>query len=296
MIRPVRFSFNSETALTNSFQTAARSGLGAQENALREFDSMVELLMTNGLDVTVVEDTPSPHTPDSIFPNNWISMHADGTVCLYPMQAVNRRQERRQDIIETLIEKFVVNEVKDYTAHEVSNIFLEGTGSMVLDRENKICFACLSPRTHLDLLRQFCHDFGYSLVTFHALDRKYASIYHTNVVMCIASRFAVICFECIPAGKEQEHIREALQGKEIIEISLEQLENFAGNMLEVHNSEGEKIMVMSAQAHRSLTPDQIKAIEKYDGIIVTPLFTIEENGGGSARCMMAEVFLPLKSK
>jgi len=295
MIRPVRFTYNEQTASSNSFQQSDAHNDQTQQLALAEFDGMVDCLRAEGVQVWVVEDTPEPHTPDSIFPNNWMSMHEDGRMVLYPMQALNRRQERRADIAFNLGDVFAMADIVDYTPYEAQNQFLEGTGSMVLDREHKVCYACLSPRTHLNILEQFCAEFGYTLVTFDALDRSGAPIYHTNVVMCVGTQFKVVCMECIPDESQRNKIRNA-GPQTIIEISLEQLEHFAGNMLEVMNDKGETLVVMSEQAYKSLTPPQINELSSYAKLVWAPLYTIESNGGGSARCMMAEVFLPLKSR
>ncbi len=295
MIRPAGFAFNPETAESNSFQDRSAQSNDTQLKALAEFDGFVETLRGHGVQVWVVEDTGEPHTPDAIFPNNWFSLHDDSRMALYPMQAENRRLERRADIAHHLGEVFTMHDIVDLTAFEKEGKFLEGTGSMVLDREHKICYACLSPRTHQDVLKQFCDEFGYTLVDFHATDRNGGLIYHTNVVMCVGEKFIVICMECIKDETECEKIRKTAS-QTIIEISLEQLEHFAGNMLEVVNDKGEHLLVMSEQAHKSLTASQVSELEQFAKIVSAPLYTIESNGGGSARCMMAEIFLPLKTK
>jgi hypothetical protein len=293
MIRPVRFAFNEQTSASNSFQQVPDSTSGIQEKALIEFDGFVNTLRNNGMNVWVVEDTEDPHTPDAVFPNNWISLHDDSRMVLYPMQAANRRLERRADIAHHLGETFHLLDIIDYTAAEKEHKFLEGTGSMVLDRDFKICYACISPRTNKELLLTFCADFGYSLVDFIATDRKGNLIYHTNVVMCVGQQFLVICFECIADEQERKRIVHATR-KTIIEISYTQLEHFAGNMLELINEKGEHVLVMSEQAYNSLTASQVAQLEFFAKIVTAPLYTIESNGGGSARCMMAEIFLPLK--
>lgn len=295
MIRPVAFTFNTQTAASNSFQKQQESNNNAQSLALVEFDEMVNKLTNNGVNVTVIEDTLEPHKPDSIFPNNWISFHEKGEIAVYPMQAPNRRLERRFDILDKLGDLFDFDEMQDYTAAEKENKFLEGTGSMVLDRKNKICYACLSPRTDLSLLESFCKDFNYKLIHFIANDALGNAIYHTNVVMSVTSNFIIICKECIPNKDEFAQI-SASTNKEIIEISLSQLNQFAGNVLEVLAANNKKYLVMSEQAFKAFTPTQIQNIEKYCSIIHSPLYTIETNGGGSARCMMAEVFLKVKEK
>jgi hypothetical protein len=294
MIRPVRFSFNEQTAESNAFQHATEKADDTQHKALDEFTHMVEILDENGVSVYVVDDTLEPHKPDSIFPNNWISFHENGTVGLYPMQAENRRLERRADILELLTTHFTIDDIIDLTQAEKENKFLEGTGSMVLDRENKICYACLSPRTNEKLVDEFCKQFSYKKIIFTARDTSSMLIYHTNVVMCVGEKFMVICMESIHDLDEKNAIKNSTQ-KEIIEISLEQLHHFAGNMLEVKNKDGEHLLVMSDQAYSSLLPEQIFKLGKYARIIPIPLYTIEANGGGSARCMMAEIFLPEKN-
>ncbi|AMS26727.1 amidinotransferase [Bacteroidetes bacterium UKL13-3] len=293
MIRPVRFSFNEQTAQSNSFQKASAKVDDTQQKALQEFDHFVDVLRANGVQVWVVDDTEDPHTPDSIFPNNWISMHDDSRIALYPMQAENRRLERRADIAHHLAEVFSMHDIVDYTAAENEGQFLEGTGSMVLDRDKKICYACLSPRTHPAMLERFCADFGYKLISFTAIDKQGKLIYHTNVVMCVGKQFMVVCFDCIPNETERRLIRNS-STKTIIEISFEQLEHFAGNMLEVVNEKGDNLLVMSEQAYKSLTVSQVAQLVFFAKIVIAPLYTIESNGGGSARCMMAEIFLPLK--
>ena len=292
MIRPVNFGFNAQTAVNNAFQVAG-ADLAAQEKAQLEFDNFVTMLRSNGIFVTVINDTPEPHTPDSIFPNNWISFHEAGTLCLYPMFAPNRRQERKPAVIQQLQESFSINNTFDFTGYEEENLFLEGTGSMVLDRENKIAYACLSPRTHQQVLDDFCKKLGYRPVLFTSVDGSGQAVYHTNVIMCVTDRYVVICLDSLPNHEENNMVQEMIgnTGKELIRISLEQMNHFAGNMLQVHNKAGEKLLVMSSQAYHSLQPEQIKKLESYNRILHAPLTTIETNGGGSARCMMAEVFL-----
>ncbi len=296
MIRPVDFKFNVQTAVNNKFQEASAEK-DVQQAALKEFDDFVALLQKNGLDITVVNDTLEPETPDSIFPNNWISLHNDGTVFLYPMFSENRRLERRKDILQKLEQSFTIEQVKDLSAYEQKHVFLEGTGSMVLDRTYKVAYACLSVRTDLTVLNDFCSQSGYTALTFTAVDAGGFPIYHTNVMMCIADQFAVICLESVPDKADQEKIRQKLTetGKEIIEISLDQMNHFAGNMLQVSNKDGQNLLVMSEQAYRSLTAAQISKLEQYNPLIYAPLYTIEKNGGGSARCMLAEIHLPGKS-
>lgn len=295
MIRPVNFKFNEQTAGNNKFQVASAEK-NVQFQALQEFDGFVSMLRKNEVDVTVVDDTLQPETPDSIFPNNWVSFHEDGSVFLYPMFSENRRQERRSEILENLKDKFQVNHISDISFYEQQYAFLEGTGSMVLDRVNKIAYACLSVRTDEEVLHNFCMLTGYQPVSFQAVDSTKFPIYHTNVMMCIGDKFAVICTDSIPNPDEKENVALSLinSGKEIIEISLEQMNRFAGNMLQVSNAKGESLLVMSEQAYLSLNAEQLAKLQKYSRIIYAPIYTIEKNGGGSARCMLAEIHLPLK--
>lgn len=295
MIRPVDFKFNEQTAGNNKFQQA-NSASGVQQKALQEFDGFVALLRSNGVEVTVVDDTQQPETPDSIFPNNWVSFHNNGEVILYPMFSVNRRAERRSDIIDGLGQHFGISKITDLSTYENSDRFLEGTGSLVLDRDNKIAYACLSLRTNKEVLEDFCQKTGYQAIVFNAVDATGYPIYHTNVMMCIGDKFAVVCFDSIPDATEQALVRGSLSqnGKEIVSISFDQMNHFAGNMLQVQNAQGESLLVMSEQAYLSLDQSQIIALEKYSRLVYAPLYTIETNGGGSARCMLAEVHLPVK--
>jgi len=294
MIRPAKFGFNAETAVNNSFQQAS-SDAHVAEKALAEFDQFVALLRANGIDITVVQDSPIPSTPDSIFPNNWISFHSDGTIVLYPMFAKNRRQERKPAVLEAIGQKFQIQQTIDFTQQEERGLFLEGTGSMVLDRDHHLAYACLSERTHENLLEQFCTELGYESVAFSALDMQGQPIYHTNVMMCVADQYVVICLDSIATDLEREMLIAQIQstGKTIIPISLEQMNHFAGNMLQVKNQGNDIFLVMSSQAYESLNEDQVFQLEAFNKILHAPIPTIETNGGGSARCMMAEVFLPL---
>ncbi|WP_076379232.1 citrulline utilization hydrolase CtlX [Filimonas lacunae] len=290
MIRPVQFTYNEQTAVNNAFQQTGKQE-NAQEKALEEFDRFAAVLQKNGIKVTVINDTPQPHTPDSIFPNNWISFH-EGRICLYPMYAPNRRQERKPAVIAQMQEACGPLPILDFSYYELQNVFLEGTGSMVLDRVNRKAYACLSPRTNERLFRTYCEQMNYTPVVFHATDANGQQIYHTNVVMCIGSLFAVICLDAIPDEGERQYVVEQLKSnhKEIIDISLDQMNHFAGNMLQVHSRALETCLIMSTQAYQSLTEEQIKQLGVYNNIIHSPLDTIETNGGGSARCMLAEVF------
>ena len=300
MIRPVAFRMNEQTAVNNYYQKVLNGLLPATVNAKaqQEFDAFVEKLTAVGVDVTVVEDTLNPDTPDSIFPNNWISFHENGDVALYPMFAENRRHERREEILDLLEEKdFVIHNIIDYTSAEEDGFFLEGTGSILLDRANAKAYCALSPRADEELFIEFCEDFDYAPVIFEAFqtvdsDRKL--IYHTNVMMCLGETFAVICSDCIDDRKERKMVLDNLKenGKEIILITEAQMNNFAGNMLEVRGANDKRYLVMSAAAHQSLTSKQIEQLKKHAEILSSSLDTIEACGGGSARCMMAEIFLP----
>ncbi|WP_158209377.1 citrulline utilization hydrolase CtlX [Myroides phaeus] len=300
MIRPVAFRMNEQTAVNNYYQKVLDNLTPATVNAKAqiEFDAFVEKLRAVGVNVIVVEDTVDPDTPDSIFPNNWISFHESGEIVLYPMFAENRRGERREDILDALEEQgFVINDVWDYTSAEEDDLFLEGTGSLLLDRVNEKTYCALSPRADEGLVIEFCEDFEMDPVIFEAFqnvngERKH--IYHTNVMMCLAETFAVICLDCIDDKQEKKIVLNNLKtsGKEVIAITEDQVNNFAGNMLQVKGANDKKYLVMSTQAFNSLTPVQVKSIEKHCEILHSPLDTIEACGGGSARCMMAEVFLP----
>ncbi|WPU96858.1 arginine deiminase-related protein [Mucilaginibacter sabulilitoris] len=295
MIRPVSFGFNEQTADSNAFQNRDADQQAVQDKALAEFNGFVNTLKENGVSVTVIDDTPQPHTPDSIFPNNWVSFHADGNVFLYPMQAENRRLERREDIISKLEDSFKVAHVIDLSRFEAENKFLEGTGSMVLDRENKIAYAGLSPRTDQEVLKLFGEQAGYKIISFEAAEANGKAIYHTNVLMCIGSGFAVICADSIPNPHEKVVVLESLRStrKEVITISFDQMNRFAGNMLEVKSNKGETLIVMSQNAYQALDEEQRLALQKYGKLVYADINTIETNGGGSARCMMAEVHLPV---
>ena len=300
MIRPVAFRMNEQTAVNNYYQKVIDGLLPATVNAKaqQEFDAFVEKLTAVGVDVTVVEDTLDPDTPDSIFPNNWISFHENGDVALYPMFAENRRAERREDILDILEDKgFVINNIVDYTSAEEDGFFLEGTGSLLLDRANAKAYCALSPRADEELFIEFCEDFDYAPVIFEAfqtVDSERKLIYHTNVMMCLGETFAVICSDCIDDKKERKMVLDNLKenGKEVILITEAQMNNFAGNMLEVRGANDKRYLVMSAAAHQVLTPKQVEQLEKHAEILSSSLDTIEACGGGSARCMMAEIFLP----
>ena len=301
MIKPVSFRYNEQTAVNNYYQKVLDNLTSnqIQEKALAEFNEFVTKLKNAGVNVIVIEDTKEPDTPDSIFPNNWMSFHSDGTVGLFPMCAKNRRDERREDIFDILVDDygFEIKEIKDFTEFEEHDKYLEGTGSMVLDRENKICYAAISIRTDEVAVMQFCEEYGYRPVCFTAnqnVNGERMAIYHTNVMMCVADKFVVICLDSIDNEIEKENVIENIveSGKEIIEISEEQKNRFAGNMLQLIGDN--PYLVMSKSAYSSLTESQIRTIEKYCPIIYSSLDTIEACGGGSARCMMVEIFLPIK--
>ena len=299
MIRPVNFRMNEQTAVNNYYQKVIANLLPAtvNANAQNEFDAYVEKLKSFGVHVIVVSDTLEFDTPDSIFPNNWISFHKDGTVGIYPMFAENRRLERREDILEEIEEEgFVIENIVDYTSAEEEGVFLEGTGSVLLDRINRKAYCALSPRADEDLFIEFCEDFEYTPIVFTAnqtVDGQRKAIYHTNVMMCLAETFAIVCLSSIDDKKERKNLLKHLRedGKKVIDISEEQVHNFAGNMLQVRGKNDQRYLVMSQAAYRSLTASQISQIETHCPIIYSSLDTIEACGGGSARCMMAEVFL-----
>ena len=297
MIEPVSFGFNEETASNNYFQQKDTSSASeVQLRGLDEFKNMLEKLQTVGIDIIAVRDTSEPHTPDSVFPNNWISFHTDGRVAIYPMYAKNRRAERRMDIVPKLQQLgFKVSNLVDYTSYEEQHRFLEGTGSMVLDHENKIAYAAISERTNKELFLQFCKDFKYKpfhFVASQAVNGKRLPIYHTNVMMCVADQYCVVCLDTIDKAEERFGMIGSMvkTGKEIIEISEEQMHSFAGNMLQVENKEGSRFLIMSQSAYVSLTRPQLERLMTYNKIITIPIPTIEKYGGGSVRCMMAEVF------
>ncbi len=298
MVRPANFGFNPETAENNAFQVNDTS-LEIDEikaSAIREFDQMVALLSSHGIEVVVVQDSVDPVKTDAVFPNNWFSTHNDGSVITYPMYSPNRRLERRDDILDLLSDQFRIENRISYAHYEDKNMILEGTGSMIIDRPNKLIYACISGRTDLELLEKFAEDIGYGAVAFTALDSDNVPYYHTNVIMAIGEDLAIICSESIENRDEREMVEQRLQtgGKEILRISRDQVLHFCGNMLQVNGKDGAKNMVMSSEAYEHLTPSQKNQIEKYCRIIYSPLPTIEKYGGGSARCMMAEIFLEKK--
>ncbi|MEO9481304.1 MAG: arginine deiminase-related protein [Maribacter dokdonensis] len=299
MIRPVSFRMNEQTAVNNYFmEDIDLKNQEINKKAQEEFDAFVVELRNKGVNVIVVQDTKEPDTPDSIFPNNWISFHANGTVGVYPMFAENRRNERRDDIFDILESNgFKINDVVDYTSAEEEELFLEGTGSILIDRVNKKAYCALSERADEELFIEFCEDFDFFPVIFTAnqsVDGKRLPIYHTNVMMALAENFVIVCADSIDDKKEKKNVLDHLKkdGKEIITITEQQMHHFAGNMLQVLGSEDKRYMVMSSAAFHSLAKEQITKIENHCSILHSSLHTIETCGGGSARCMMAEVFLP----
>lgn len=298
MVRPANFGYNAQTAVSNAFQQKDTSVAKDEikQLAVEEFDNFVDKLRDNGIQVTVVQDSEIPVKPDAVFCNNWISTHTNGTMILYPMLTENRRLERQPYVIEQIEKDFNIKRHLDFSEHEAIGQILEGTGSMILDRVNRLVYACLSPRTHADLLDEFCKWADYEKVVFHSLDKNGQEIYHTNVMMAMGDDFVVICMDSIPDEAERNHVMKHFQqtNKTVIDLSMEQIEAFAGNMLQVENEARKTFLVMSEQAYNSLVPSQIETIEKFTTILHTPLYTIEKYGGGSARCMMAEIFLEKK--
>ncbi len=297
MIRPARFESNPQTAASNRFQRKTdASPEEQQQSALAQFDDLVSDLRANGIEASIVEDTSEPHTPDSVFPNNWVSFHADGRVVLYPMEADNRRTERRMDIVESLdtTHGFQVSEIVDLSHHEEAGHFLEGTGSMVLDRVNRIAYACLSSRTQLDVLGDFAQRLEYDVVAFDAVDREGVPIYHTNVLMNVGEKLAVICDGAIARDDQRAAVLQRLQetGHDVVSLNYDQLDAFAGNMLELRNKDGDRMLAMSQQAYDSLDKKQRCKLQDNGSVITTAIDDIENSAGGSVRCMLAEIHLP----
>jgi hypothetical protein len=297
MVRPANFAFNEETAASNAFQS--RDGkLSAPEmraRAAQEFDGFVEKLREAGVDVIVAQDTVAPPKPDAVFPNNWVTFHQEGFLVTYPMFAPTRRLERSEKIIETVLEQgFQSGKRLHFEDSESRNLFLEGTGSIIFDHQHRLAYACLSPRTDADLLEALCQAIGYQKIVFHSVDAGGLDIYHTNVMMALGETFVVICLDSLRDAAERKILEEKFRetSKEIVDITLAQMNAFAGNMLQVRNTAGQTILVMSSQAHRALSTAQIQKLENHTRLLHAPIDTIETYGGGSARCMMAEVFLP----
>jgi len=300
MIRPINFGYNEETAQDNHYQIKELPHKNVNERAQKEFDNMVFNLRQNGVSVHVFQDDENEYTPDSIFPNNWVSFHENGDVGLYPMCAENRRMERRPEVLDFLEnEGFTISNIVDYSSAESENKFLEGTGSMILDRENRLAYCSISNRSNEDLFIEFCEDFEFTPIIFNSFQtvgNKRLPIYHTNVMMCVATDYVIVCLDSIDDKKQRKNVSSFIKdsGKKLIEISENQVESFAGNMLELVNDKGESILVMSKSAEDSLNENQKNIITKYSRIISSDINTIETCGGGSTRCMMAEIFLPKK--
>ncbi len=298
LIKPAQFGYNSETAISNAFQKNIEDN---QENtvqvAIAEFDAMVEKLKNSGIDVTVINDTKFPIKPDAVFPNNWVSFHADGTVVLYPMLAKNRRLERRQDILDALAENYEIKHIIDLSDHEQKGVFLEGTGSIIFDRIHKNAFACISPRTDKHLFEKVSKLLGYAPISFHSADENNGDIYHTNVMMTIGNGFAVVCLESITNAIERQQLMDVLEntGHAIVDINYQQMNAFCGNMLELKRPNQKNILAMSNSAFDALTLAQRKALEEFCTLFPINIPTIENIGGGSVRCMIAENFLPQRS-
>jgi hypothetical protein len=297
MVRPVAFGYNSEAALTNAFQSEdADDPQDIVQRAIKEFDTMVDLLQAHNIIVHVVEDTDHPKKPDAVFPNNWISFHEDGRVILYPMQPVSRRVERRLDIIEWIRKSYLISEVLDESTFEQQKKFLEGTGSLVFDHANRLTYACRSPRTNEELVKRICSLIGYEPVVFDAVDENGYAIYHTNVMLCIGSKFVVICLDSVHAENDQDLVLDhfARTGHKVVAISYEQMRAFAGNMIEVLDRDDNPYVLMSKTAFDSLVPGQIDAISRHAEPLPIAVPTIEHYGGGSVRCMVAGIHLKKK--
>ncbi len=294
LVRPENFGFNNETATSNAFQNnIALNQKEIKEKVLSEFDAYVAELKSVGINVTVIEDTDSPVKPDAIFPNNWGSFHSDGTVMLYPMAAPNRRLEKRADVIDYFKHNYKVTKVVDLSKYEQEGKFCEGTGSIIFDHTHKVGYACLSPRTDMDVFKEVCEILDYKPVYFISTDKDGKEIYHTNVMMCVSEKFAVVCLESISNEEERERVIKTLEetGHEIVDITFDQVYHFAGNMLSVKNEKGDEFLVMSQSAYNVLTDDQKETIEHYCNMLPVQVDTIEKIGGGSARCMISEIFL-----
>ncbi len=298
MIRPASFGFNAETAANNVFQTASETltQQQVQQKAVEEFDNFVAILRKKKIEVLVIEDTPIPAKPDAIFPNNWFCTLEDGTIGVFPMYAANRRIEKRDDLLHMLAEDYNVRDVEDWSEYEAEHLFLEGTGSMIMDHDYKIIYACISPRTNNVVLEKFASAHGYKAMMFHSKDETGTDVYHTNVIMHLGQDYAVICMDSIPSETERIAVSQLLisTGHEIVPISFEQVRHYAGNMLQVKNSRGEKFTILSRSAYRSLTKEQKQVLQYHTTFLPIDINTIETIGGGSVRCMMAEIFLEKK--
>lgn len=298
MVRPTSFGYNQQTAVNNAFQEkpGSKSATSITKKAIEEFNGLVHLLRAAGVNVIVVEDTLEPAKPDAVFPNNWISTHGNGVVITYPMFAPSRRTERRDSIIEQLKNGFIIKDHLRLEQHEKENKYLEGTGSIILDRANKIAYACVSDRTDEGLFQRFCAYIEYQPMLFHSIDGNGVPVYHTNVMMAMGTKYVVICMDSIKDQTERSKLEASFKAtkKEIIDISFEQMNSFAGNMLEVENEHGDTLLVMSEQAYMSLTDSQITCISSHTDVLYAPIYNIEKYGGGGVRCMMAEIFLEEK--
>jgi hypothetical protein len=298
MIEPVAFARNPDSARTNAFMRDASGRMPdeLQSSALREFQALVGRLESEGVEVLIFRDSVDSPSPDAIFPNNWVSFHENGQVILYPMEPPNRRRERRREILDWLSTEmgFRVSEVVDLSFHETEGRFLEGTGSMVFDRPGKTVYASASPRTTPSLLREYGERFGLEVVSFRAYDAEGIPVYHTNVVLALGPGVAVLCSEAIRDPSERRGVVKSLEngGREVVEITMEQLYAFAGNMLAVENSRQETLLVMSERAFSSLRKAELLKLGRHARLVQSPIPTIEDFGGGSVRCMLAEVFLP----
>ena len=298
MIRPVRFASNAQTAASNRFQ--GKSGLdpdAQNQHAQQEFDALAAKLRAAGVKVVALSDTEEPHTPDSIFPNNWVSFHGDGRAVLFPMEAENRRLERRGDILEQLSQEhgYAINEVIDISRYEESGRFLEGTGSLVLDRPNRIAYACLSTRTHLDPLGEFSQRMGYEVVAFDAVDPNGVPVYHTNVLMHIGEKLAAICSEAIRDESQRAAVLRSLAdtGHDIVDLTYRQLAAFAGNMLELRSANGQRLTALSQRAYDAFDDEQRSKLHNNGKVVPAAIPVIEASAGGSVRCMLAELHLPM---
>ncbi len=297
MVRPANFGFNEETAANNAFQSRDGRMTAAEmrANAIAEFDAFVAKLRAAGVNVIVAEDSEAPVKPDAVFPNNWVTFHQEGFIVTYPMFAPTRRNERQETVIDTVLAQGFRSDARfHFEGNEARNRFLEGTGSIIFDHANRLAYACLSPRTDAGLLEELCEKIGYQKVVFHAVDANGQDIYHTNVMMAMGETFVVICLDTVRDEKERRLLEDKFRetNKEVVDISLGQMNAFAGNMLQVQNRDGQTILVMSSTAYQALSPAQIEQLERHTQLLHSPINTIETYGGGSARCMMAEVFLP----
>lgn len=299
MVRPANFAFNEETAANNAFQSRDGKLTPAEmrERAMQEFDGFVAQLRAAGVDVIVAQDSAEPVKPDAVFPNNWVTFHQEGFMVTYPMFAPTRRLERSDAVIETVLEQgYHSNKRVCLETHEATNTFLEGTGSIIFDHQHRLAYACLSPRTDANLLEELCQHLGYQKVVFHSVDAHGQDVYHTNVMMALGETFVVICLDSVRDATERRMLEEKFRetNKEIVDITLEQMNSFAGNMLQVRNTSGQTILVMSSTAFHALTTAQVQKLESHTRLLHAPINTIETYGGGSARCMMAEIFLPFE--